>query len=69
VKDGGSVIDIKDLEAAATKYYDVPDGLHTSKVIDTDLFAQLLVIKCCDFLKDILDDSFAADELRDYFDI
>jgi hypothetical protein len=31
-------------------------------------FAQLIVSECCDFLKDTLDDQFAAEQLLEHFE-
>ena len=34
-----------------------------------DLFAELIVRECSDFLKDTLDDHFAAEQLEEHFGV
>ena len=35
--------------------------------IDVEVFAKLIVKECTDFLKDVLDDYFAAEQLEEHF--
>jgi hypothetical protein len=46
------------------------DGLGASLVGNDAIerFAQLIVSECCDFLKDTLDDQFAAEQLAEHFE-
>lgn len=44
-----------------------PDFL-VADIYDLELFAQLIVEECCDFLKDTLDDQFAAEQLAEHFE-
>ena len=37
--------------------------------IDVEVFAKLIVKECADFLKDVLDDHFAAEQLEEHFEI
>jgi hypothetical protein len=36
---------------------------------NTDKFAELIVAECCNFLKDTLDDHFAAEQLEEHFGV
>lgn len=38
-------------------------------LFDTDKFAELIVLECADFLKDKLDDHFAAEQLVEHFGV
>lgn len=35
--------------------------------IDVEKFAELIIKECTDFLKDVLDDHFAAEQLEEHF--
>ena len=37
--------------------------------LDTDMFAELIVKECSNFLKDTLDDHFAAEQLEEHFGV
>jgi hypothetical protein len=46
----------------------MPDNFISRWEAEFDLFAQLIRSECCDFLKDTLDDQFAAEQLLEYFE-
>ena len=53
-------------QAPLLKSYDYPD----LRLVDDDQlerFAELIVRECSDFLKDTLDDHFAAEQLEEHF--
>jgi hypothetical protein len=55
------------LQAPLLKSYDYPD----LRLVDDDQlerFAELIRSECCDFLKDTLDDQFAAEQLAEHFE-
>jgi len=45
------------------------DDIMGVPVIDHAKFAQLIVRECSDFLKDTLDDHFAAEQLEEHFGV
>ena len=55
---------IKELAEQATSYNN-SDGW----LFDKEKFAELIVRECSDFLKDTLDDHFAAEQLEEHFGV
>jgi hypothetical protein len=55
---------IKELAEQATT--EESDGF---KYFDKEKFAELIVKECTDFLKDTLDDHFAAEQLEEHFGV
>ena len=45
------------------------DGVPHIRNLYTEKFAELLVRECADFLKDTLDDHFAAEQLEEHFGV
>lgn len=37
--------------------------------LNPNVFAELIVAECCNFLKDTLDDHFAAEQLEEHFGV
>jgi hypothetical protein len=70
---------IKELAVEATKYantlmidyLDLSDEDYAIKFgeVYNEKFAELIVRKCADFLKDTLDDHFAAEQLEEHFGV
>jgi hypothetical protein len=58
---------IKQLAEQARKHYPSTELSGEYWVFDEQLFAQLIVAECGNFLKDTLDDHFAAEQLEEYF--
>jgi hypothetical protein len=61
---------IKELaEQATTRVDAVPNESMAYTYFDTEKFAELIVRECADFLKDTLDDHFAAEQLEEHFGV
>ena len=46
------------------EYLDMPN----KQIQSLTEYAQLIIRECCDFLKDTLDDQFAAEQLAEHFE-
>ena len=46
----------------------MPDNFISRWEDEFEKFAQLIRSECCDFLKDTLDDQFAAEQLAEHFE-
>jgi hypothetical protein len=63
---------IQELAEQATTIVDMvgPQGYTSSYAnFDREKFAELIVQECVDFLKDTLDDHFAAEQLEEHFGV
>jgi hypothetical protein len=58
---------IKELIALSTTTYYSGHGERDE--LDAEKFAELIVRECADFLKDKLDDHFAAEQLEEHFGV
>jgi len=59
---------IKELAEQATQKYDRLGSEIPFAQPDLEVFAKLIVKECTDFLKDVLDDYFAAEQLEEHFE-
>ena len=57
---------IKELVEQATTTFDFGAPIN---FFDKEKFAELIVKECANFLKDTLDDDFAADQLEEHFGV
>ena len=61
---------IRELAEQAQKVVGYTDGGYTEiKALDQEKFAELIVKECVVFLKDTLDDHFAAEQLEEHFGV
>ncbi len=62
--------DLADLATDTVEVYNPDTGItHHREFFDKEKFAKLIVRECADFLKDTLDDHFAAEQLEDHFGV
>lgn len=60
---------IRQLAEQATKIVEPNDPDFRHEIFDKEKFAELIVRECTNFLKDTLDDHFAAEQLIEHFQV